>query len=123
MQNDKSKFKDEFKKKVYRYILKLIKFIDNLPKDRTTQIISTQLLRSGTSIGANYFEARSSSSKKDFTNYFSIALKSANESMFWLAILRDVRKSDKGETNKLIQETSEIAKILASSILTLKGRK
>jgi len=70
MQDDKSKLKDEFKKRVYHYILKLIKFIDNLQKDRTTRIISTQLLRSGTSIGANYFEARSSSSKKDFTNYF-----------------------------------------------------
>ena len=119
MQNDKPKFKDEFKKRLYRYILELIKFIDHLPKDSTTKVISTQLLKSGTSTGANYFEARSSSSRKDFTNYFSIALKSANESIFWLAILRDSGKSNKDETDKLIQETNEIAKILASSILTL----
>jgi four helix bundle protein len=66
-----------------------------LPKNTSSQIISKQLLRSGTSIGANYIEAQGSSSKKDFTNFFHHSLKSANESKFWLAIIRDTNKGDK----------------------------
>jgi len=61
--------------------------------------------------------------KKDFTNFFSYALKSANESKFWLGLLRDSGKTNKDRTNKLLQETTEISNILASSILTLKGKK
>ncbi|MDI6689244.1 MAG: four helix bundle protein [Actinomycetota bacterium] len=90
MQNDKVKFKKEFKERVYRFILKLIKFIDNLPKDSSSRIIGDQLLRSGTSIGANYIESKAASSKRDFVNFFNHSLKSANESRFWLALLRDV---------------------------------
>jgi len=57
MQNDREKFKKEFKTRVYRFILRLVKFIDKLPKDTSSQIFAKQILRSGTSIGANYIEA------------------------------------------------------------------
>ncbi|MEK7072266.1 MAG: four helix bundle protein [Patescibacteria group bacterium] len=123
MQNNNSKFKVDLKKRVYLYSLDIIKFIDNLNnKDLTIQIISKQLLRSATSIGANIIEAQAGSSKKDFTNFFNYALKSANESKFWIGLLRDSNKSDKNIANKLLQETNELANILASSILTLKGK-
>lgn len=123
MQNNNSKFKIDLKKRVYLYSLDIIKFIDNLNKqDLTIQIISKQLLKSATSIGANIIEAQAGSSKKDFTNFFSYALKSANESKFWIGLLRDSNKSDKNIANKLLQETTELANILASSILTLKGK-
>lgn len=119
----KEKFKQEFKVRLYNFILKLISFIDCLPKNRSCQIISDQLLRSGTSIGANYIEATASSSKKDFINFFHHSLKSANESLFWLALLRDTHKSETTETECLINELQELARILASSLLTLKGKK
>ena len=123
MQNNNSKFKVDLKKRVYLYSLDIIKFIDNLNnKDLTIQIISKQLLRSATSIGANIIEAQAGSSKKDFTNFFNYALKSANESKFWIGLLRDSNKSDKNRANELLQETNELANILASSILTLKGK-
>ena len=123
MQNDKEKFKNEFKARIYQFILELIKFIDNLGKDSSSQIITKQLLRSGTSIGANYIEAQASSSKKDFINFFHYSLKSANESKFWLSLLRDSNKGNKIKINKLLKELNEIANILGSSILTLKGKK
>ncbi|MEB2308139.1 MAG: four helix bundle protein [Candidatus Brocadiaceae bacterium] len=123
MQNDKSKFKDEFKRRIYRFALEIIRFIDELPKGNTCKIIGNQLLRSATSIGANSIEASAASSRKDYTNFFNYSLKSANETKFWLALLRDSGKADKDRTNKLLKETNEIANILASSILTLKGKR
>ena len=91
--------------------------------DFTVQIIVKQLLRSATSIGANIIEAQAGSTKRDFTNFFNYALKSANESKFWLGLLRDSKKGNQDEINKLLQETIELANILGSSVLTLKGRK
>jgi four helix bundle protein len=121
--SDKETFKEEFKKRIYSFILRLIKFVDSLSNDRTSNIIANQLLRSGTSIGANYFEAKGASSKNDFSNFFSHCLKSANESKFWLSILIDTKRCNLQEANELLKEVSEIANIFASSILTMKGRK
>lgn len=125
MNNDKEKFKKEFAQRIHRFILHLIKFIDGLnKKDPTCRIIGqNQLLRSGTSIGGNYFEAQSASSQKDFTNYFTIALKSANESKFWLIILRDANKCSRRDANELFKEVTEIANVIASSVKTLKFKK
>ena len=123
MQNDKSKFKKEFKKRLYTFTLKLIEFLDSLPKDNVSMRISDQLLRSGTSIIANYIEGQAASSKKDFTNFFNTSLKSANESKLWLALLRDSNRVKAEKTVWFFNELDEIANIFASSILTLKGRK
>lgn len=123
MENDKEKFKNEFKKRLYEWVLRLIKFIDKLPNDSVCQVMGKQLLRSGTSIIANYIEAHSASSKKDFINFFTYALKSGNESKVWLTLLRDTDKGDKNELKWLIEELVEICNVLASSILTLKGKK
>jgi four helix bundle protein len=123
MENDKAKFKSEFKARLYRWVLRLIKFIDKLPKDSVCQVMGKQLLRSGTSILANYIEADSASSKKDFINFFTHSLKSANESKVWLALLRDTDKGDREELNWLLKELIEIAKVIASSILTMKGKR
>ena len=68
MQNDKAKFKNEFKKRLYNFTLKLIEFLDGLPKDNVSVRIGDQLLRSGTSIIGNYIEGKAASSRKDFTN-------------------------------------------------------
>ena len=123
MQNDKLKFKKDFKKRLYSFTLKLIKFLDELPKDNVSRRLGDQLLRSGTSIIANYIEGQASSSKKDFTNYFKTSLKSANESKLWLALLRDSKRTKAESVSWFLSELDEIANIFASSILTLKGRK
>jgi four helix bundle protein len=123
MQSDKAKFKEEFKRRVYRFALDVIGFADRLPAEQASRIISDQLLRSTTSIGANVIEAQAASSRKDYTNFFSHALKSANECKFWLELLRDSSRADERIVNELLREATEIANILATSILTLKGKK
>src|SRR4030067_2641944 len=124
MQNDNPKFKLEFKKRLYSFVLKLIELIDRLkPNDTVSKRIGDQLLRSGTSILGNYVEASASSSKRDFTNFFNHSLKSANESKLWFALLRDSGRANTKEVEWFLKELEEIAKIFASSILTLKGKK
>ena len=120
---DREQFKEEFKKRIKVFVLKLVSFVDSLSNDKTCRIIGDQLLRSGTSIGANYFEARAASSKNDFINFFNHSLKSANESKFWLEILIETKKCSFQQANELLREASEIANIFASSILTLKGKR
>lgn len=123
MENDNAKFKNEFKSRLYRWVLKLIKYLDSIPKGQTSSVISKQLIRSGTSVVANYIEAQSASSKKDFINFFTHSLKSANESKFWLALLRDTRKGKEKDNSILLNELIEISNILGSSILKMKGKK
>ena len=123
MENDRAKFKNEFRKRLYNWGLRLLKFIDTLTRDSVAAVIAKQLIRSGTSILANYIEAQSASSKKDFINFFTHSLKSANESKLWLALLRDTKKGNETELLWLLHELTEIANILASSILTMKGKK
>jgi len=122
-QNDKSEFKKQFKQRLYNFVLRLIEFLDRLPKDNVSRRIGDQLLRSGTSILGNYIEGQSASSRKDFTNYFNTSLKSTNESKLWLTLLRDSKRATSEEVSWFLNELEEIGNIFASSILTLKGRK
>ncbi len=123
MENDNSKFKLEFKKRLYSWVLRLIKFIDLLPKSSVNEVMGKQLLRSGTSVLANYVEANSASSRRDFINFFTHSLKSSNESKVWITLFRDLEKGDRKEQNWLLKELVEVSNVLASSILTLKGKK
>jgi four helix bundle protein len=123
MQNDKAKFKDEFKKRLYNFVLKLIGFLDRLPKDNVSRRIGDQLLRSGTGIIGNYTEGQAASSKKDFTNFFNTSLKCTNESKLWFALLRDSKRAKPKEVAWFLNELKEFANIFASSILTLKGKR
>jgi four helix bundle protein len=122
MQNQNSKVKTDLKYRSYLYSIKMIEFLDTLPNDNTTTVITKQLLRSATSVGANIIEAKGASSKRDFTNFFSYSLKSANESLYWLGLLRDAKKINNARLEYLLGETKELANMLGSSILTLKGK-
>ncbi len=122
MENDKAKFKIDFKRRLYDWVLKLIRMIDVLGKDSVSLVMGKQLLRSGTSILANYVESNSASSKRDFINFFTYSLKSANESKVWLTLLKDTGKGNLKELKWLLDELNQIANILATSILTLKGK-
>jgi len=123
MENDRLKFKNEYKKRLYNFVLKLIEFLDGLPKDNVSKRLGDQLLRSGTSILGNYVEGQSASSKRDFTNYFNHSLKSTNESKLWINLLKDSKRATPEQVNWFLEELGEISKIFASSILTLKGKR
>jgi four helix bundle protein len=76
--------------------------------------------RSATSIGANLVEAKAGSSKKDFLKFYIIALKSANETKYWLCLIRDSFQNDKNKISALLQEADELSKIIASIIISIK---
>lgn len=115
--------KEEFKKRLYTFILRLIGFIDKLPKDRVSFVIGDQLLRSGTSILGNYIEGQSASSKKEFLTFIQYCLKSSNESKVWIAILRDSGRTTRDKAEWFLKELDEFSSIFASSILTIKSKK
>ena len=122
-QNHNLNFKTNTKYRAYRFSLAIIKFIESLPNKRIYWSIGDQLLRSSTSIGANMVEAKASSSKKEFIKYYAIALKSANETQYWLCLLRDSELVNKDTVVPILQEVTEISRMLGSSLLTMKGKK
>jgi four helix bundle protein len=123
-QNDNENLKTNLRYRGFHFSLRIIKFINKLPNNRSIWIITDQLLRCATSIGANIIEARSSSSRKNFVKFYDIALKSANETDYWLLLLKESKLIEEDEELKvLIKENEEISKMLASSLLTLKGKK
>jgi len=124
MQNDKEKFKKEFIGRLIKFTIKVIKLGEEIKTNRLMWSTIDQVIRSAGSIGANVVEAKASSSKKDYIKFFEIALKSANETIYWLMVIEetiDLEKKEKFATLK--QEAIEIAKILGSSVLTLKNKK
>ncbi len=123
MQSDKAKFKSDFKDRLYQFTLQLIKAVGTLPYNAVTKVIINQVLRSGTSILANYIEARASSSRKEFTLFFQHALKSANETEVWLMLLRDTGNGDSIKLESLMKELREIANMLGSAVIKLKNKK
>ena len=122
-QNQSSKVKTELRERCYNFSIKTIKFLEALPEKRIYWVLSNQLIRSATSIGANITEAKSSSSKKDFIRYFEIALKSANETEYWLGLARDAFNFNGDDINYLLKETGEISRIIAASLLTMKNKR
>jgi four helix bundle protein len=122
MQNFNSKFKSDLKQRCYQFSLNLIVLIDSLPRQRSCWIIADQLLRSGTSIGANLVEAQASSSRIEFKKFHEIALKSANETKYWLGLLKDSKKVDDGRIDILLKEVIELSNMIAAGILKLKGK-
>lgn len=111
------------KVRAYHFSLDIIRFINDLPNKRAFWSIGDQLIRSATSVGANLIEAQASSSKREFIKFYAIALKSANETKYWIALLRDSYEDLKPACNKLLAEVTEIGNMLGSSILTMKGKK
>ncbi len=123
MQNDKEKFKNDFYKRLIRFSLEIIKLCKLMREDRNLWPIADQLIRSSTSVGANVIEAKSSSSKREYIKFFEIALKSANETKYWLMLVRESSTAFASEAERLLKEANEIAKILGSGVLTMKGKK
>jgi four helix bundle protein len=116
-------FKRELIAKAFNLSKRVIKLVDRFPLKQSSRIITNQMLRAITSIAANIIEAQAASSKKDFINFLNHALKSANESKFWLALSYDIAPNHKEEITILKKEVDELSKILGSSIATMKGQR
>lgn len=123
MQNEREKFKEHFVKRLIAFSVRVLRFAEEMKSHRVLWPVADQLVRSATSVGANIVEAKSSSSRRDYIHFFEIALKSANETKYWLTVLAEYAVDGKQEITALYQEVDELSRIIGSSLLTLKGRK
>lgn len=108
--------------KSYAFALEVIKFCRILQDEFSEYILSKQLLRSGTSIGANVEEAMGAQSRKDFLHKLSISYKEARESHYWLRLIRDSEQIEQNRINTLINHVEELLRILTSIQKTLKNK-
>ncbi len=106
--------------KSYSFALRMIKLFQFLAAEKKEFVLSKQVLRSGTSIGANVEEANQAESKADFVHKLSIANKEAFETNYWLRLLRDSNILTEKQAESLINDCEELQKLLTSSIKTSK---
>ena len=105
------------KHRCYYFSKEVILFVKSSRYDKIFSSLFDQLIRSATSIGANVVEGKAGSSKKDWRNFYMIALKSANETKYWLCLIRDTLEVPEIKVLELIKEADEISKIIASIII------
>ena len=106
--------------KSYAFAIRVVKLYRYLTEKKKEYVLSKQLLRSGTSVGANVEESIGGQSKKDFYSKLNIAYKEARETHYWLRILRDTNYLSQTESSSLLKDCDELLKIIGSIIRTMK---
>jgi four helix bundle protein len=109
---------ENLKARTKRFALDVIKFVETLPPGRTCDVIGKQLLRSGTSVGANYRAACRAKSSADFIYKMGIVEEEADESGYWIELLIESGKIKPSEPSALLKEGSELVAISIASIQT-----
>ena len=104
---------NELQKRLFTFSVNVIKGVRNLPTTREYSVIAYQLLKSATSVGANYEEAQGAVSKADFSNKVGISLKEIRETNYWLRIIIEINE-DSVNWNIIESESKELMKILGS---------
>ncbi|MBT3835245.1 four helix bundle protein [Candidatus Peribacteria bacterium] len=108
------------REKSYKFAVEATLFCRKLIKEDKEFILSKQLLRSATSVGANIEEANFASSKRDFAAKLAISFKEANESLYWLRLIRDSKCSNDENIPNLIKMANELIRLLTSILKTTK---
>ena len=111
-----------FKDRTKRLALAFIDLVEVLPRTRTADVIARQLLRSGTSIGANYRSAYGERSTADLIAKLRIVEEEADESVYWMELLLESKLSSPARMDRLTRETDEIIAMTVASIRTLQKR-
>lgn len=112
--NQREALQDRFKK----FALDVLKTVKTLPINEENRIYSRQLIRSSSSIGANYAEAVYAQTKQEFLHCLNISRREANETLYWLEILYSTNESFKHGLDTVIDENKQILRILISSVKT-----
>ena len=107
--------------KSYAFAIRIVKVYQYLCENKKEYVLSKQLLRCGTSIGANVEEAIGGQSKKDFFAKLTIAYKEARETHYWIRLLTDTSYLNKNESKSLLHDTEEILKIIGSIQKTIRN--
>jgi len=113
----------DLKKRTKAFALRVIALVEALPRSRTADVIGNQLLRSGTSVGANYRSACRGRSTAEFISKMGIVEEEADESLFWMELLIESGIVKACKLKPLMEETNEIIAITVSSIKTARKRK
>jgi four helix bundle protein len=112
--------KDNLKERTKRFALDIIKLVETLPIGKTAEIIGRQILRSGTSVGANYRAACRARSRPDFISKMGIVEEEIDETIYWMELLIESDLIKKEDIVDLFDEANQILAIIVSSIRTAK---
>lgn len=118
--DDRERKPNVLKTKSYAFALRIVNLYKHLAFQKSEYVLSKQVLRSGTSVGANIVEGNRAQSKSDFIHKLSISLKEAAETEYWLCLLRDGEFITVEQAESLTKDCVELQKILISSIKTAK---
>jgi four helix bundle protein len=114
---------EQMKLRTKQFALRIIRLVENLPKSKTSNILGGQLLRSGTSVGANYRAACRAKSTADFIAKLAIVEEEADESIYWIELLVESNQVKENLVSNLLNESNQILAIVVSSIKTAKSRR
>ena len=113
----------DIKERTFQFALEIVRLCRALDeKPGVARTLGNQLLRSGTSIGANVEEAQAGQSRADFVSKYAIALKEARETVYWLRLLHEFGEHSNGQCETLQREADEIARILGAIIVNAKKK-
>ncbi len=115
--------KVELEERTKQFALRVIQFVSSLVKNKVTDVLGYQLLKSGTSIGANYREANRAQSRNDFIHKIAIVEKEAAETQYWLELCEDAGIGGASQRHWLLQECGELLAIFTASGKTAKARR
>jgi four helix bundle protein len=113
----------DLKQRTKEFALRIIKLVESLPREKISDVIGKQLLRSGTSVGANYRSACRAKSIADFISKMGTVEEEADESIYWMELLIESGLISKDEVDELLDEAGQIVAIIVSSIKTARRRK
>ena len=114
--------KSILKEKSYNFAVRIVNLFKFLLSEKKEYILSKQLMRAGTSVGALVREAEFAESKSDFIHKLAIAQKECNEAIYWLELLNETKYLTKSEFDSMNKDSIEIIKIITSSIKTAKSK-
>jgi four helix bundle protein len=114
---------EKLDERTYKFAFRIVKLVSALPRTTTGEVLGKQVIRSGTSVGANIEEAYASTTQREFTYKMQIALKEARETHYWLRLIRDAGLVSEKRIAPLLQEAMEIKLILAKTVITSKKSK
>jgi four helix bundle protein len=113
---------EEMKARTKAFALRVVKLVEALPRTRTADVLGRQLLRAGTSVGANYRAVRRAKSKADFINKLVIVEEEADESAYWLELLADAGVIKPSQLAPLTKEANELTAIVVATIRSTKAK-
>jgi len=114
--------KSILKEKSYKFAVRIVKLAQYLINEKKEYVLSKQIIRSGTAVGALVCEAEFAQSNADYINKFSVSLKEANETDFWLSLLKDSGYIDDKMYESISKDNNEFLSLLVSTIKTLKSK-